>query len=930
VKARSLRAAARRGMGRSILPLVIVAVALIVVGVVAPAASALFVNGGFTHGFTGWTKGTYLNPGLKPTTPPFTGANIKRKPGGLDKSYVLGPYATPVSDPYTGNMLSYPYKGSYCAVLNYLAKNRNANSLTQRTTVTRDDLAPDGNVHVSFAWAGVAQNPDHHPYQQPYVYVTLRNVTRGTALYETFIFAGDGGAWHDAPWGVQYTDWQRFDAALAPSKVSMGDRIEIMADASGCSLGGHWAYVYLDDFGSYWPVDPHITAADKVYDGNDAATITSRTLTGVRPGDDVRLVGGTATFSSPQVGNAKTVTATGLRLAGDDADRYRLSSSTATTTASITARDFTVAFVTDGTPGATLTGATSQTVVNGGSATPVTANAPAGYRFVQWAFDDGTLPTTDNPVTVGPVVANVTATAHFAPLNRYEVVFETDGTPGATLTGDIDQEVVEGGTATPVQATTPAGYRFIGWVFSDGEPTTTDNPVTVGPVTGDVVVTAHFVQLERYHVTFATDGTPGARLVGDTDQQVTVGFDAMPVEAVAPAGYRFAEWVFSDGTPATTSNPVTVGPVLRDVVVTAQFVALDRYEVAFTTDGTPGATLEGALDQSVIVGEDATPVTAVVAEGSAYKFVHWTFSDGRASVDDAQVVVTHVTGDVVATAHFAARDYAVHFTTDGTPGADLTGDVRQTVPENQYASPVTAVAPPGYGFVCWRFTHADQPWPENPVVVGPVTRNVTATAVFVKSDHRGPITFIEGVPGGWVRTPVELTLTAYPAPNGAPVDYTEYRVHGRAWARGNQFTLRKQGVWTVEYRSVDTNGRVEETQTAVVRIAKTRPTVRDWGQSTVRKGKAAALRYRTSSRLFGKLTVKIVLRHHGRTVRTIKLGKRPVNRRLAARVIARLPLGVYAWRAVAVDPAGNRGVGPWRRLRVVRMVVHGYSGTGPH
>src|SRR6185436_7355764 len=64
----------------------------------------------------------------------------------------------------------------------------------------------------------------------------------------------------------------------------------------------------------------------------------TRSVSGAIGGDDVTLSGGTATFASKNVGTAKTVTATGLSLSGIDAANYQLASTTATTTADITAR----------------------------------------------------------------------------------------------------------------------------------------------------------------------------------------------------------------------------------------------------------------------------------------------------------------------------------------------------------------------------------------------------------------------------------------------------------------------------------------------------------------------------------------------------------------------------------------------------------------
>src|SRR5439155_17929686 len=80
-----------------------------------------------------------------------------------------------------------------------------------------------------------------------------------------------------------------------------------------------------------------ITADAKIYDGTTSATIASRSLTGVIAPDVVAYTGGTATFADKHVGTAKTVTATGLSLAGAAGRNYTVNS-TATTTASITAR----------------------------------------------------------------------------------------------------------------------------------------------------------------------------------------------------------------------------------------------------------------------------------------------------------------------------------------------------------------------------------------------------------------------------------------------------------------------------------------------------------------------------------------------------------------------------------------------------------------
>src|SRR5213078_2994358 len=102
-----------------------------------------------------------------------------------------------------------------------------------------------------------------------------------------------------------------------------------------------------------------VTAGNKTYDGTTAATIATRTLSGVVGSENVNLVGGTATFANKTVGNGKSVTATGLSLSGADAGNYQLASTSAATTADITARTLTVSAtsvnkVYDGTIAATV------------------------------------------------------------------------------------------------------------------------------------------------------------------------------------------------------------------------------------------------------------------------------------------------------------------------------------------------------------------------------------------------------------------------------------------------------------------------------------------------------------------------------------------------------------------------------------------------
>lgn len=84
------------------------------------------------------------------------------------------------------------------------------------------------------------------------------------------------------------------------------------------------------------PVGFDISAANKVYDGTRAATV-SYNLPGLLAGDDISVTGLSGLFDTKNAGTGKTVTVSGGVLTGADAANYTLSAS-ATTIADITPR----------------------------------------------------------------------------------------------------------------------------------------------------------------------------------------------------------------------------------------------------------------------------------------------------------------------------------------------------------------------------------------------------------------------------------------------------------------------------------------------------------------------------------------------------------------------------------------------------------------
>lgn len=98
------------------------------------------------------------------------------------------------------------------------------------------------------------------------------------------------------------------------------------------------------------PVAAAVAANNKIYNALTDATIASCAIPAKVGLDDVGCTVGSASFADKNVGDPKTVTATGILLTGNTAGNYALSSNTATASAKITPRGLTVSATADNKP----------------------------------------------------------------------------------------------------------------------------------------------------------------------------------------------------------------------------------------------------------------------------------------------------------------------------------------------------------------------------------------------------------------------------------------------------------------------------------------------------------------------------------------------------------------------------------------------------
>ena len=148
-------------------------------------------------------------------------------------------------------------------------------------------------------------------------------------------------------------------------------------------------------------VTASVTAANKVYDGTAAATITGCSLTGVLAADVGKVSCGvaSASFADVNVGNGKTVTASSITLTGSAAGRYTLSSTSATTTANITP--------------VTLTVTVNSTAITAGAAIPALTYTITGF-----------IAADNSSVVSGTATLTITLPAG-SPAGSYPITFST-------------------------------------------------------------------------------------------------------------------------------------------------------------------------------------------------------------------------------------------------------------------------------------------------------------------------------------------------------------------------------------------------------------------------------------------------------------------------------------------------------------------------
>ena len=436
-----------------------------------------------------------------------------------------------------------------------------------------------------------------------------------------------------------------------------------------------------------------ITASNKVYDAKTTATLktSGAALVGVIAGDTVTLgVGGAkGTFANKNVGTGKTVTVTGLTIAGASSANYTLTQPSAT--ANITGRSLTVTAkgvnkIYDGTTNATVTlsdnrvsgdvltvsyAAASFTNKTVGTGKPVNVKgiALAGTDSANYLLAATTASTSASITTATLTVSGVTAA---------DKVYDAKTTATLNVVGAALVGVIAGDTVT--LTTTGAKGVFASKNVGLGKTVTVSGltiaganslnykltqPTTTASITARILtVTAAGVNRIYDGTTVATVTLSDNRLAGDilSETYAAASFadkNAGNGKTVNVSGIAITGTDAGNYSPATTTATTTAN--ITKAMLTVSANNLSRPYGAANPDltagfsgfvggetlTTSGVTGNPALATTAIAGSPVAggsyPVTAAIGSLSAinYSFV---FVNGTLTVTTAGTVVGVVSG----------------------------------------------------------------------------------------------------------------------------------------------------------------------------------------------------------------------------------------------------------------------------------------------
>jgi len=397
---------------------------------------------------------------------------------------------------------------------------------------------------------------------------------------------------------------------------------------------------------------------------------------------------------------------------------------------------------------------TPQTVIQGGKAAFIATPNSAEYKFAEWT---GTSCTSNSTVltvsknstvlTVSNVQSDLTCTASFQALNKYNITAGPNGIVSSVaneLESSNDTKKTISVYAGQIVSAMPASknYRFVNWTGTNFE--SRQNPLQLpsdNSIPTNTTITANFEPVVLFF------GTPENKGTTQTVGNITTAYPTQ--------GYS-VKWTDQYGNDVPSNlingNAITITSPTGNSAYVAKFYKTPHkitLSVGKATDGTAAGTfyVDGKMMNAVLTGDSftVTPPPEVADKGSftvtvipkpGKKFSKWTKKIGTANVNDSNnpLTVVEVTSDmeISPTLEDVIGDYSTVNFIAGI-GGSINGKASQTVLNGTTFTRVVAVANCGYKFSYWQEEPAETPTDQLnfPELELEVNKNKTYTAHFM-------------------------------------------------------------------------------------------------------------------------------------------------------------------------------------------------------
>jgi len=323
-----------------------------------------------------------------------------------------------------------------------------------------------------------------------------------------------------------------------------------------------------------------------------------------------------------------------------------------------------------------------------GTVVDLVATPDAGYRFVEWTGDVGTIADVYAAETDITMNGNYSITANFVAI--YDL--STSSTEGGSVTEPGEGVFTyDEGTVIDLVAESNEGYRFVEWTGDVGTITDVYAAETDITMNGAYSITANFVAIYDLSISSTEGGSitePGEGVFTYDEGEV------VDLLAEAGEGYLFVEWTGDVGTITDVYAAETDITMNGNYSITANFVAIYDLSTSSTEGGSVTEPGEG-----VFTYDEGTVVDLVAESNEGYRFVEWTGDVG--TITDVYAAETDITmnGDYSITANFVAiYDLSI----SSTEGGSITepGEGVFTYDEGEVVD-LLAEAGEGYLFVEW-------------------------------------------------------------------------------------------------------------------------------------------------------------------------------------------------------------------------------------